>query len=97
MPPLLQAVFVVGLDGLDFCCLEPFLRRNWGSAGVFPLGTLEKLQSMLFLKVAYPLLAGSATPTTSLHMAEHLLAVIGATLLTLAVATLRGSGTLLVQ
>ena len=97
MAPLLQAMFVVGINGLDLHCLEPFLRRNWDSVGVFPADAVEKLQSTLFLKVAYPLPAGSATPITSLHMSEHLLAVIGATLLMLAVAMLCDSGTCMVQ
>lgn len=69
----LQAVFVVGVDGVDLRCLRHFLAKG------LPPGELERLQQQLFLRVAYPLYSNAA-PQTTFHMPPYLRDIVGMSL-----------------
>lgn len=68
---------MVGIDGIDFMCFQPYLTRTWAASGGLPANVIEKLQSSLYLRVAYQPHSAGTAPSTSLHMPEQLEAVVG--------------------
>ena len=74
---LLQALFVAGVTDLELSKLQTFFNRNWATFGEeMPTEAVAKLQKMVYLRAAFQL-HSSSPPQVSLHMPEHLAAVVG--------------------
>lgn len=72
-----QAVFVASVTDLELSQLQPFFDRNWAVFGEgMPPEAVLKLQKMVYLRAVFQL-HSSSPPNISLHMPEHLAALIG--------------------
>ena len=75
----MQAVFVANVSNLDLSSLQPFLDRNWAVRGEkVPPEALQKLQRMIYIRLVYTV-HSSSPPQITLHMPEHLAALLGMT------------------
>lgn len=73
----MQAVFVVGIDGMQLGMLQQPLAQAWHSNDSTFSVDVEKLSSMLFLRAVFAVRQGSAAPSLSLHIPRDLETVIG--------------------
>lgn len=72
-----KAVFVASVVDLELSKLQPFFDRNWATFGEkMPAEAVAKLQRMIYLRAVFQM-HSSSPPQISLHMPEHLAALIG--------------------
>ena len=68
---------MTSVTDLDLSKLQPFLDRNWATFGEkLPAEAVAKLQKMVYLRAVFQL-HSSSLPHISLHMPEHLAALVG--------------------
>lgn len=70
-------MFVASVVDLELSKLQPFFDRNWATFGEkMPAEAVAKLQRMIYLRAVFQM-HSSSPPQISLHMPEHLAALIG--------------------
>ena len=68
---------MASIKELDLGRLQPFLDRNWAVSGEgMPETAVAKLQRLVYLRVVFQIYS-SSPPAISLHMPDHLAAIIG--------------------
>lgn len=72
---------MVGVEGVDLSCLQPYFRKVGMASGEPPPDIAAKLALAIHLKVVYQISCTSVAPETLLRVPEALEAVIGGPLL----------------